>query len=610
MLQYLKKVFYVISTTRLSIARLVAAFLFASFLEVVGIGLVGPFFKILSNPSDVLNNSVYSPFFERLGLDSNIDLIIFSSIILVVTFILKSVGFIVARAYVFKFSYNQKVLLESRLLKAYLSLPYTFFLNRNSSGLVQNIAVETQQFINAGLMPLLSIISNLILCFTLVVLLGSTDIVFILVLFAIFVPLFFIFAQLSKLLRKWGRENTKAQKKIIRSINHALGGLKEVKVIHCEDYFVNELHSHSSRFAHGAFRRDIFQVIPRSMTEGFLLLAIVIYILIAITASGKSLEDLTPIFAVFTLASLRLLPTITQLLQAVGRLRTKSYAISLIYSDLKRAEVYLEEYKKTEEINVSLTDFLDSGASQQSLLSNTSARFHDSINLKNIYYSYPNTTNPAIDNISLKIPKGQSIALVGKSGSGKTTLVDILLGLITPSSGDILLDGNSIYKNLHNWQSLLGYIPQSIFLLDGTIEQNIAFGVHGHKVDDVRLKEAVQVAQLEELVSDLPDGLKTQIGERGVRLSGGQRQRIGIARAIYHDCQILVLDEATSALDSQTEHLVSAAIDNLSGSKTLIIIAHRYSTIKNCDRIYQLENGSLKQQTSYEELVSNAEQLS
>ena len=155
----------------------------------------------------------------------------------------------------------------------------------------------------------------------------------------------------------------------------------------------------------------------------------------------------------------------------------------------------------------------------------------------------------------------------------------------------------------------MGYIPQSIFLLDGTIEQNIAFGVHGHKVDDVRLKEAVQVAQLEELVSDLPDGLKTQIGERGVRLSGGQRQRIGIARAIYHDCQILVLDEATSALDSQTEHLVSAAIDNLSGSKTLIIIAHRYSTIKNCDRIYQLENGSLKQQTSYEELVSNAEQL-
>ena len=203
----------------------------------------------------------------------------------------------------------------------------------------------------------------------------------------------------------------------------------------------------------------------------------------------------------------------------------------------------------------------------------------------------------------MTLRKGESIALVGKSGSGKTTLVDILLGLLQPEKGDIKVDGRSIYSDIRGWQNLLGYIPQSIFLTDSTIEQNIAYGVPPKEIDPVRLREAIAAAQLEDLIDKMPDGAKTQVGERGVRVSGGQRQRIGIARALYHNREILVLDEATSALDTETEKLVSDAINALAGSRTLIIIAHRFSTIEKCDRIYELAEGRLKQSGTYREII-------
>ncbi len=209
----------------------------------------------------------------------------------------------------------------------------------------------------------------------------------------------------------------------------------------------------------------------------------------------------------------------------------------------------------------------------------------------------------AVENVSLKIKKGQSIALIGKSGSGKTTLVDIILGLLEPNQGDILVDGKSVYNNLRSWQNMIGYIPQSIFLIDDTVERNIAFGVPDSAIDPAKINKALQAAQLEELITQLPQGIQTEVGERGVRLSGGQRQRIGIARALYHEREILVLDEATSALDNETEKLVSEAIKSLAGTKTLIIIAHRLSTVEHCDRVYLMDKGHVIKSGSYQEVV-------
>jgi ATP-binding cassette, subfamily B, bacterial PglK len=231
-------------------------------------------------------------------------------------------------------------------------------------------------------------------------------------------------------------------------------------------------------------------------------------------------------------------------------------------------------------------------------------QFRESIVLDQVNYAYPSTSEVVLKNLSLSIQKGQAIALIGRSGAGKTTLVDIILGLLTPTQGDIQVDGESIYNDLRAWQNSIGYIPQSIFLMDDTLARNIAFGVPDRLIDYGRLDQAIQAAQLTELVADLPEGMETVLGERGVRLSGGQRQRVGIARALYHEREILVLDEATAALDNETEKLVNDAIKSLSGTKTLIIIAHRLTTIEHCDRVYLLEKGRVVKSGSYAEVVT------
>jgi ABC-type multidrug transport system fused ATPase/permease subunit len=233
--------------------------------------------------------------------------------------------------------------------------------------------------------------------------------------------------------------------------------------------------------------------------------------------------------------------------------------------------------------------------------------FQDELVIDNVFYRYPNTTMDSLQGINLRVKKGESVAFIGKSGAGKTTLVDVILGLLEATSGDIRVDGQSIYQNLRAWQNNLGYIPQSIFLTDESLKQNIAFGVPVAAIDDARIQKAIVAAQLTDLVAQLPQGLDTPVGERGVRLSGGQRQRVGIARALYHERDVLVLDEATSALDTDTEKLVTEAIASLSGSKTLFIIAHRLSTVEKCDRLYLLDQGKIVKSGTYAEVVASQE---
>jgi ABC-type multidrug transport system fused ATPase/permease subunit len=270
----------------------------------------------------------------------------------------------------------------------------------------------------------------------------------------------------------------------------------------------------------------------------------------------------------------------------------------MLYFDIKEIEEEKLEKSSLLNPNLSVGDSLN-----HKHFSGRAMPFMNQVELKNITYTYPETSKPAIENISLILKKGQSIAFIGKSGAGKTTLVDVILGLLKLEKGDILVDGVSTYTNIREWQNLIGYIPQSIFLIDDTVESNIAFGVPEHLIDLERLNKAIRSAQLTELIEELPDGIKTVVGERGIRLSGGQRQRIGIARSLYHEREILVLDEATSALDNETESLVTEAIRSLSGQKTIIIIAHRLTTVEHCDWVYLLERGRIVQSGSYREVV-------
>jgi ABC-type multidrug transport system fused ATPase/permease subunit len=330
------------------------------------------------------------------------------------------------------------------------------------------------------------------------------------------------------------------------------------------------------------------------MIETMLVLGLVGFTSISLIVY-QNLESLLPVLGIFTVASLRMVPAITGLVKGASTLRNSTYTLDRLYLEFKEIESFQKE-----------------AVSQFSVAMNTRSRenyqkknltFRDRIVLDGVSYRYPEANEHALSDISLTLRKGESIAFIGKSGAGKTTLVDVILGLLLPQQGDIQVDDTSIYQNLRSWQNLIAYIPQSIYLIDDTIERNIAFGVPDEAIDGEKVEKAIQAAQLQDLIAELPEGMKTSVGERGVRLSGGQRQRIGIARAIYHDRPILILDEATSALDNETENLVSEAIESLAGVKTTIAIAHRLSTIQNCDRIYLMEKGKIVKSGTYQEVV-------
>jgi len=566
-------------------------FVFVSVLEALGIGLIGPFLSIVSDPSIVREQPVLGPLASFFGVESDRQIILTSAVAVLGMFCFKSLAYFLCKVYIYRFSYQQKQELEARLVYTYLNISYLFHLNRNSATLIKNLAFESIQFCVNCLIPLLEIVANILVVILLLCLLAVTDLSLVLMALGVLLPIFLIFARVSRRIRGWGKIKSNAQGGMIRSINHGLGGLKETKVLGCEGYFESDLRLHSKQFSEASTLVDSLQLMPKVAIETVLVVFLILFVLISQIVLGRSLEELTAVMGVFAIASIRMIPASSQILHSIGRMRAMSYALDMLYKDLKELEAY----------NVPPMAQLMAGTSTAS--QQRPSEFDHAVSLKDVTFHYPNADKPAIENISLNIRKGESIALVGKSGSGKTTLVDIILGLLQPSSGDILVDGQSVYDDVRAWQNLLGYIPQSIFLTDETIAQNIAFGVPAEQIDYDRVQMAVKAAQLEDLIEQLPEGLETMVGERGTRISGGQRQRVGIARALYYGREILVLDEATSALDSETEKLVSDAINSLAGDKTLIIIAHRVSTIEHCDRVYRLENGRMQQSGTYEEVV-------
>lgn len=600
--RYLSKVFYILESSRKKLVWLLVAFIASSILEAFGIGLIGPFISIASEPDIARRQPLLNALIvERLGLQTDAEIIASAAIFVIGVFCIKSVAYFLCKIHIYKFSFREKVNLESRLVHTYLHISYLFHLNRNSASLIKNIVLESNQFTKNCLIPLLEIAANIVVVIVLLGLLAKTDLSLLALSLAVLLPLVLLFTQLSRRVRKWGQMRSESQQRIIRAINHGLGGIKETKIVGCEDYFEGDLRRNSEGLAKASVLVDGFQLLPRISIEALLVIFLICLIAISQIFWADSSEQFMSVLGVFAIASMRMVPIASQTLNAVVRMRASSYALNMLYSDLKEIESYtseptLSQLAATSKHPYSSTDVVNGSIP-------TTARYE--ISLENLTFTYPQSAEPTIRNLSLSFHQGESIAFVGKSGAGKTTLVDILLGLITPDGGDICLDGTSIYRDLRSWQNLLGYIPQSIFLTDETIEQNIAFGVPPDQIDPERLQKAIEAAQLQALIRDLPNGVKTPVGERGIRLSGGQRQRIGIARALYHEREILVLDEATSALDSETEKLVSDAINSLAGSKTLIIIAHRLSTIESCDRVYLLEQGTVAKSGKVRDVVAS-----
>jgi ABC-type multidrug transport system fused ATPase/permease subunit len=597
---YFSKLLYILSDSKHQLVWLFLLFITASLLEAFGIGMIGPFLGVASNPEVIQQIQILNWMYAQTDLQSYQSFVPLLGSAIAVVFLLKTLIYFLSKVYIYRFSFDQKGKLCCKLLNTYLSVPYTFHLNRNTSSLINNVVVETERF-GSSLLALLETVSSLIVIFFLLALLFQTSATLLILITLIIFPLIFLFLKLSKVFGEWGKGASEAQKEIIRIINHSLGGIKEVRVVGCELHFSEQMDQQVHLLEKFKVLYHVSLLVPRISIETCIVLAIVFFT--SIYSLNQSGDGVVAVLGVFAVASIRLVPTVSQFLAGIGKLRGDSYAIHMLYLDLKA----LDQERELQKQDILLSLASKPKISKINLIEKKynfhAASFLSQIDLKSLKYSYPGIATPAIDDVSLIIRKGESIALIGKSGAGKTTLVDIILGLLQPDQGDICVDNISIYQNLRAWQNLIGYIPQSIFLIDDTVEKNIAFGVPDALIDADRLRKAVQAAQLSELVAQLPNGIKTSVGERGIRLSGGQRQRIGIARALYHEREILVLDEATSALDNETENLVTESIKSLSGEKTMIIIAHRLSTVKHCNRIYSMDKGRIVKHGSYREVV-------
>ncbi|OKH37905.1 ABC transporter ATP-binding protein [[Phormidium ambiguum] IAM M-71] len=599
-MNYLSKFLYVISAKKIELVLLLLAFLTVSIMDALGIGLVGPFMGLATNPELIHKNLWLANTYKALNLKSTNQFIGLLGLTIVAIFYLKSFFYYQIQRYVFRFCFTQQVKLRLRLLHTYLFLPYTFHLKTNSAHLIQNIINESQSFSYSVAIPLLNSISNSFVLVVLVLLLAKTDLAATVSVIGILLGTYLPFHFFRHKIVRWGKEGVDANTEMLRIVNHAIGGLKETRVIGCEEFFENQLGGQVNRFARVATLFHVFQMLPRIVIESLLITFVVGLVSVSLLFEQRS-QNLVSVLGIFAIASIRLLPSASQLMSNMGVLRNFKPTLERLYMDLK-------EIEKPESVNylkISQGVLLSKGLKfeNQKANKNTTMPFTENIVLDKINYAYPESNSNSLTDVSLTIKKGESIALIGKSGAGKTTLVDVLLGLLIPQSGDIRVDNLSIYNSLRSWQNLIGYIPQTIFLTDDTIERNIAFGVSDDKIDRQRLDNAIRSAQLTELIAQLPEGTQTMVGEHGVRLSGGQRQRIGIARALYHEREILVLDEATSALDNETENLISQAIQDLSGTKTMIIIAHRLTTVEHCDRIYEMQKGQIIKCGSYQEVV-------
>lgn len=552
--------------------------LIGSLLECVGVSIFMPFVNILMDTSEIHGNEYLSLIYDGFSFHSDQSFLTAMAGFIMVIFVVKNVYMILQKYAIYHFSYNTQRKISTRLLKAYMSEPYTFHLNKNVSILQRSMQEDSELFTRA-IIHFMELVVEVTVCIALgsyLLYVSKSITVIIVSLLIICVGIFTFTAR--KYARGYGKKCQGYKAKIYQWMNQALGGIKEIKILNRESYFISSYESYFKKYAKGQRINRLLGVIPKYIVEMVSISGMLFAIMIKMNYGRKDIVDFIPQLAAFAVAAFRLLPSVGRINEHVTDIMYASSSIELVYNDLKA----IEDVPKPD-----MTEARDWS-------------FEKEVVVKNVCYHYPNIEENVIEYASFTIKKGQTIALIGESGAGKTTMADIMLGLLEPQYGKIRADGMDVFRNMDAWHREIGYIPQMIYLSDDTIRNNVAFGIEESEIDDEAVTEALRKAQLLEFVDGLSDGIKTMVGDRGIRLSGGQRQRIGIARALYCDPQILVLDEATSALDNDTESAVMEAIENLRGEKTIIIIAHRLTTIQNADEIYAVEGRKLVKKSKEE----------
>ena len=558
----------------------------AAVLEVVGISMIPAFVAIVADPEKVMQVSWLQAVFEHLQITSERDLLLWGSVALLGIFLIKSAYIITFNYFESYFIFRRRYTISHRLMRAYMQAPYVFHLQRNTAELYRNISHEVEVLINNVVSTMLRMTREAVMASAILIFLFVMEplITLLIIGLSILGPGVFILLNKKKM-KAYGAEEQERRSHMIKALHQGLGGIKDARVLNRENEFIEKFRVETYRSTMLKAYIKFIQQVPRPVVETTAVLGMLM-VAVLLLWQDRSMAAIIPTLTLFAMATVRMMPSIQEIVTIYTGLRYNLVAIDPIYNDLKELEKFNAAFnadRKKKEI----------------------LPFEDEITIERLSYHYPNSAEKAINDISLSIKKGEAVAFVGASGAGKTTIVDVLLGLLEPAQGRICVDGKNIADNLSAWQRNVGYIPQTIYLADETLRANVAFGLPEEEIDDVKVMEAIRLSQLETLVERLPFGLETVVGEHGTRLSGGQRQRLGIARALYHNPKVLVMDEATSALDNITEKQIIKAIESLKGDHTLIMIAHRLTTVKNCDKLYFMEEGAIVQEGSYHNLVES-----
>jgi ABC-type multidrug transport system fused ATPase/permease subunit len=545
--------------------------------ELLGLGMILPLLSILSTEDMVSAYPQAAPILAFLGNPSQKELVFMALGALVGIYIFKGMFLVFLAWYQTNFAYSLSSHLSSKLLRGYMAKPYSFHLGKNSADLIQNLTGEVSQLTGAttNLFMLITEASAIIGIMILLVAVEPKGALTIMVMFGLLAVLFHRLTK--KKLLAWGSERQVHDGFRYQYLLQSFGGVKDIMLLGKARYFTNRFQHHNSASFNLNIKYATLQHIPRLWFEVVGVIGLVILI-ISLIYQGRPLAAIIPTLAVFVAAAFRIIPSLNRMVAAVQTIKYAEPSINRLHAESQ--------------------DFTD----LEMEVATQPLPFKDKIELREVNFSYEGTEGEFLK-VNLSIPLGKTIGFIGKSGSGKSTIIDIILGLLKPVSGKVLVDGVDVHDNIRAWQNQIGYVPQTIYFLDDTLRKNIAFGLNPEQIDESAVLEAVKLAQIEEFVQSLPEGLDTVIGENGVRISGGQRQRIGIARALYHKPTVLVLDEATSALDNATEDGIMNSIAALHGEKTIIIVAHRLRTVAMCDQLFLMEKGKVVKTGSYAEVM-------
>lgn len=555
--------------------RLVVLMIVGGFLEMTSVSLVLPFMNVVMSPEEYMQKDYVVTICTLLNISSASTFLIVLSLLLAFLYLVKNLYLLFEYNMQYKYVYSNMLEMQNRLLDSFIRRPYEYYLQANSGEIIRVVNTDTPAVFDM-LVQILFFFTEIFVSGMLVIAVFVMAPLVTLMMAAVLLVMTLAINHIVRpILTKAGKSTITSVAGVNKWLLQSIQGIKELKVMSKEDFFEKNFHRYGKEYVAALRKKNITSVIPRLSIEGISMSAMFVIIGFMIFG-GVSLNSLVPMVSAIAVAAIRLLPSVNRITIGLANIAYGEPMLDKLMENLRDIE--------------SNKDFYETHSMEITTESKISD-FSNEILLDHITYQYPEAEEPVLLDTSLRIKKGESIGLVGASGAGKSTTVDVMLGFLNLRSGKVLIDGRDISKDMPGFLGLVGYIPQSIFILDDTIRANVAFGEEN--ISEENVWKAIKEASLYDFVKTLPEGLDTQIGERGVRLSGGQRQRIGIARALYHNPSILVLDEATSALDNETEKSIMESIDNLRGQKTMIIIAHRLTTIENCDCVYRVENGKI-----------------